>query len=122
MHKRWGIVVGSSWYIMCEFGGWCGGGKGLWGERSEPVGPQAARPQGGQAGSARVGAAEQRRACGPQKKPPDGGFWGVTMGYLRRSAAAPSKAMSAAAVAVLTKSFAPVVGLLVVLGVSSVGT
>ncbi len=78
--------MGSSWYIMCEFGGWCG---------------VAAR----------------------KKKPPDGGLWGMTMGYLRRSAAAPSKAMSAAAVAVLTKSFAPVVGLLVVvLGVSSVGT
>ena len=86
MHKRWGIVVGSSWYIMCEFGGWCG---------------VAAR----------------------KKAPGRGAFGGMTMGYLRRSAAAPSKAMSAAAVAVLTKSFAPVVGLpVVVLGVSSVGT
>ena len=60
---------------------------------------------------------------GLQKSPRAGAFGGMTMGYLRRSAAAPSKAMSAAAVAVLTKSFAPVVGLLVVvLGVSSVGT
>ena len=85
MHKRWMIVVGSSWYIMCEFGGWCGG-----------------------------------RAA---KKAPGRGLLGMTMGYLRGSAAAPSKAMSAAAVAVLTKSFAPVVGLpVVVLGVSSVGT
>ena len=108
--RIWGLVRGAA--------------RRLWGERSEPVGPQADRPQGGQAGGARFGAAEQRRACGPQKKAPGrGAFWGVTMGYLRRSAAAPSKAMSAAAVAVLTKSFAPVVGLLVVvLGVSSVGT
>ena len=86
MHKRWRIVVGSSWYIMCEFGGWCGGGRAA------------------------------------KKAPGRGAFWGMTMGYLRRSAAAPSKAMTAAAAAVLTKSFAPVVGLLVVLGVSSVGT
>ena len=121
MHKRWRIVVGSSWYIMCEFGGWCGAvgckraarranrpkdgfggrrptapakpgrpegrmpgacrgwwrrtgkeklpgivGEGLAGVRvSGGGGPQAARPQGGQAGEARFGAAEQRRACGP---------------------------------------------------------
>ena len=80
--------MGSSWYIMCEFGGWCGvvgripgacrgwwrrtgkeklpgiAGEGLAGV-SGGGGPQAARPQGGQAGGARFGAAEQRRACGP---------------------------------------------------------
>ena len=86
MHKRWRIVVYFSWYIMCEFGGWCG-------------------------------------AAGRKKSPRTGAFGGMTMGYLRRSAAAPSKAMSAAAVAMPTKSFAPVVGFFwsSVLGVSPVG-
>ena len=40
------------------------GGEGLAGI-SGGGGPQAARPKGGQAGEARFGAAEQRRACGP---------------------------------------------------------
>ena len=41
------------------------GGIGGDGMVSGGGGPQAARPKGGQAGEARFGAAEQRRACGP---------------------------------------------------------
>ena len=42
-------------------------GQGFGGDGmvSRGGGPQAARPSGGQAGGARFGAAEQRRACGP---------------------------------------------------------
>ncbi len=89
--------MGSSWYIMCEFGGWCGavGCKraarranrpkdGFGGRRptapAKPGRPEGRMPgacrgwwrrtgkeklPGRQAGEARFGAAEQRRACGP---------------------------------------------------------
>ena len=76
MHKRWGIVVGSSWYIMCEFGGWCGGGKGLWGERSEPEGR---RPPALRAGKRAEPASALRSSAGPaarKKKPPGRGLLG----------------------------------------------
>ncbi len=53
MHKRWRIVVGSSWYIMCEFGGWCGvGGLQGGGPQGKPSEGWFRRPQADGSGEA----------------------------------------------------------------------
>lgn len=52
MHKRWRIVVGSSWYIMCEFGGWCGGRAARGGPQSKPSEGWFRQPQADGSGEA----------------------------------------------------------------------
>ena len=71
MHKRWRIVVGSSWYIMREFGGWCGA------VGCKRAARRANRPKDGFGG---------RRPTAPAKPGrPEGRMPGACRGWWRRT-------------------------------------